>query len=69
MSNFGIMVGDLVDVVYNNNTAVRATVIYIAAGSGDMWTLQDTKETVFAQNPQSSNLDKIILVSRPSEEK
>jgi len=42
---------------------IEATVLHVPQDTGDMWYFDDG-ETVFAQNPMSSNLDKIVKVEQ-----
>jgi hypothetical protein len=60
--------GDIVHIVYNSGKVLVATVVHVAQATGEFWYFVDSKGTVFAQNPESSNLDKIILARKKNED-
>lgn len=69
---YSIEQGDKVRIVYTNddgeltdNKIIDAYVLHKAYDTGDMWHFQDMRTgKTFAQNPQSSFLDKIILLEK-----
>ncbi len=47
----------------NTTNVIDATVLHVPSDTGDVWYFDDG-ETTFAQNPMSSNLDKIVLLEQ-----
>lgn len=62
--------GDIVRVVYNNGHIFEhAKIVHVPVDVGDSWIFDTQEAGLVAQNPVSSNFDKIILVEKGGENK